>query len=297
MTAPSSRPAEVVVGFDGSPAAEAAVAWAAREADLLGHGLRIVTVVPSSVLASGPYAYPALVDDLEAEAASVGQEARALASRSIDAASVTVEVEVGSPAAVLVGASRRARLVVVGTRGRGGALSALLGSVSLAVTAHARCTVVVVPEADEDRWERGPVVVGVDGSTPADVAVRYAADHAARHGLRVVALAAWDPPTSPGLQEARRRHPGTVWHEGGRREAERHATGAASRVREQHPDLDVEARVVDGPAGQALTTASRSADLLVVGTRGKGGFERLLLGSVSRAALHRPGCPVAVVRD
>lgn len=291
----TERHSDLVVGYDGSPAAAAAVTWAAGEAELLGARLRIITGASYSAFAAGPYAGP-VIQDLEDGARSIGEEGQRLAAKSLPASDILVEPIVGSVSNALVEASADARMVVVGTRGRGGAASALLGSVSFAVTAHALCTAVVVPEPSEDRSKQGPVVVGVDGSPASAVAVDHASDHAVRHGRSLVVLSAWQRPMSPGLQEASWGMPDPSWGESARSEAEENADNAVDSVHERHPHLAVDVQVVEGAAGPALTAASRTADLVVVGTRGLGGFDRLLLGSVSRAALHRTACPVAVVR-
>lgn len=290
-----SERGDVVVGYDGSPAAAAAVTWAACEAELLGCRLRLITAFSYSAFAAGPYAV-ALVEDFEAEARAIGEEGQRLAAKTLDPADITLQPVVGSTASALVEATKDARLVVVGTRGRGGAASALLGSVSFAVTAHAHCTAVVVPEPAKTHPAHGPVVVGVDDSSSSMVAVHHASDYAARHDRPLLVLAAWQRPMTPGLQEASWGHPGPGWSDAAQKEAQEHAARAARSARQRHPQLSVEVSVVEGPAGPALSLASRTADLVVVGTRGLGGFERLLLGSVSRAALHATTCPVAVVR-
>ncbi len=291
----TTRRRDVVVGFDGSREAGAAVTWAAGEAALLGARLRVVTAIAYSSLAAGPYAVP-LVEDLRTEARVTAEEGRKLAAKTLAATHIDPTPIIGGAAGALVDLSRSARLVVVGTRGHGGVFSALLGSVSFGVTAHAECTVVVVPVAAEDHPGHGPVVVGVDGSAPATEAVRYACDHAARHDLPLVILAAWQPPMTPGLQGASLGHLDPHWSAVAEREAEQHAEHAAGVARRRHPQQSVQVRVVEDAAGPALSSASRTASLVVVGTRGLGGFDRLLLGSVSRTALHRSQSPVAVVR-
>ncbi len=284
--------ANAVVGYDGSPSSEVAAAWAAREAELHCYRLRIVTVVPNPALE--PYA-ALVVDSLEARARSVGEEGQRLATKHLDAVDIAIEPVIGFPASILIEASHDARLTVVGTGGHG-AISALLGSVSFAVTAHAHSTTVVVPEPAESHRLHGPVVVGVDGSRRSAAAVRYASDYAIRHGRPFVALAAWQRPITPELQTAGWGRSDSNWLDSARGEAEEHAHDAVRSARRRHPRLEAEAQVVERSAGPALTAASHTAELVVVGTRGLGGFERLMLGSVSRAVLHRAECPVAVVR-
>ena len=183
------------------------------------------------------------------------------------------------------------RGVVVGSRGRGGSTGLVLGSTSTAVAMHASCPVVVVHRGrDLDRG--GPVVVGVDGSQLSEAAVAWAFDAAAQRGTGLTAVHAWLPPW--GLADQ--------WAVVGAGEWEALARSAAATLSEslvgwsdEHPGVVVEERVVQAHPGTALADASRGAQLVVVGCRGRGGFAGLVLGSVSRAVLHHAGCPVAVV--
>jgi nucleotide-binding universal stress UspA family protein len=141
---------------------------------------------------------------------------------------------------------------------------------------------------DTDR----PVVVGVDGSTSSLRAVDFAFDEAARRAARLVAVHSWwievvegmvvTTPGSPQWQLAAERM---------------HAEAAESLAghRQRYPEVDVEVRMVNDRPVDALVSASQDADLLVVGSRGRGGFAGLLLGSVTRGAMTRASCPVAVV--
>ena len=138
------------------------------------------------------------------------------------------------------------------------------------------------------------IVVGVDGSKTAELAVRWAAVEARRRGASLELVAAWEVPTSnygfglapitedvvKGLMQA----------------AEENLGAAIDVVRAEAGDVDVTTRVVEGQPAWALLDVSEDADLLVVGSRGLGGFRELLLGSVSQQCAHHARCPVVIVR-
>ncbi|TDC28792.1 universal stress protein [Micromonospora sp. 15K316] len=275
----------VVVGVDGSPASLAAAAEAARAAARrnlplhllhgylhpLGYGVPLSPYdlglpVPSD---AGQQMLERAVGELATRWPGVHIEARQLA---------------GGPGAALVEESQRAELVVVGSRGLGGFGGLLLGSVSAQVVAHAHCPVLVVRGADGPVPERGPVLVGVDGSESAELAVRYAAEEAARREAELVLVHAEEG-----------RHPESAGGVPPEEEPSTLLASAAAAARDGHPDLAVTARTVRArSAEQALIEASREAALMVVGTRGRGGFVGMLLGSVSQALVHHAHCSVLV---
>ena len=285
----------VVVGVDGSASSLAAVDAAAREARLRESGLRVVhafvwpaTHVP---LGAWPLSPPEggmrnMVEHLVAEAV---ERARA-AAPEVDVSHVVVT---GDPLTVLEAQSRAAELAVVGSRGMGGFAGMLVGSTAVHLVAHGRCPVLVVreqPSAD------GPIVLGVDGSPAGEPAVDFAFAEAAFRKAGLVALHAWTtwnaplpPPQDPSLPYA--NPPGALAEE-----EERLLSEALVGHRERYPEVPVEHEVVHGGTREVLIEASRSAQLVVVGARGRDGFAGLLLGSVSQALLHHSHCPVVVVR-
>ncbi|WP_024755165.1 universal stress protein [Streptomyces exfoliatus] len=284
----------VIVGVDGSASSLVAVEAAAREARWRGAGLRIVHAFrwpPMRVPLGPPVPLPAegeiwrMVEGLVAEA--VGR-----ASAVAPSVEVTHAVVPGEPLTVLEAQSHGAELVVVGSRGMGGFAGLLVGSTAVHLAAHGRCPVLVVRERSE---RAGPVVLGIDGSPAGASAVDFAFAEAALRGVGLVALHAWTtwnapvpPPQDPAEPYASR--PGVL------AQAEESLLGEAlAGRRERYPDVPVELRVVHGATREALIEASRAAQLLVVGARGRGGFAGLLLGSVSQAVLHHAHCPVAVV--
>jgi nucleotide-binding universal stress UspA family protein len=208
-------------------------------------------------------------------------------------------VEHGSPAGVLVDRARHARLAVLGRHGAGRFAGALIGSVTSGVLHHAACPVVVVPEGlDEDVPEGNlPVLVGFDGSAESFGALEAGCDQARLRGAALTVVTAW----TVGAETSRptywataypSRAPGEVAVAEGERTLDR----ARSWFTPQH-DLTVSYDLAEGRAQEVLVRRSRHAGLVVVGTRGRGGFTSLVLGSVSRAVVHRAHCPVLVTRS
>jgi len=293
MNANEPAPA-VVVGIDGSTASAAALRWGMREAALHRLALRLVCgfAWPSRALTYGLPPEAWADEDLRRNAIKTMEELVGSTAEFVPDVPVTGVVLDGAPAAVLIGESHRAAVVVLGTRGTGGFAGLRLGSVSHHVAMHASCPVVVVP-ADGDAVEHAaaPIAVGIDGSDTASLAARFAFDEAALRGVPVIAVRAWTPaahvwPTGlPGLTDVAARE----------RTERDLLTACLARWRRQHPRVHVELRATAGHPAQSLVTAAQNAQLLVVGSRGLGGFRGLLLGSVSSAVLHHAVCPVAIV--
>ncbi|MCP9994005.1 MULTISPECIES: universal stress protein [Streptomyces] len=285
----------VIVGVDGSASSLAAVEAAAREARLRTAALKVVHAflwpamhVPLGPSPLGPPegGMQNMVDRLVAEAV---ERARAAAPE----VEVSHAVVTGEPLTVLEAQSRAADLVVVGSRGMGGFVGLMVGSTAVHLAAHARCPVLVVrEEAPVD----GPVVVGVDGSPAGDKAVEFAFQEAELHGSTLIALHAWTTWNAPLPAPQDPTEPYANPAEALGQEEKRLLSEALAGHRERHPDVAVEHETVHGPTREALIEASRTARLVVVGARGRGGFSGLLLGSVSQALLHHAHCPVAVVR-
>ncbi|KES09123.1 universal stress protein UspA [Streptomyces toyocaensis] len=285
----------VIVGVDGSASGLAATEAAAREAGLRGAGLRVVHAFlwPALHVPVGPSPLGPPEGGIRNMVERLVAEAVARARTAAPDVEVSHAVMTGDPLTVLEAQSRSAQLVVVGSRGTGGFVGLVVGSTAVHLAAHARCPVLVVRE--EDRAD-GPVVVGVDGSPAGDRAVDFAFTEAELRGTPLAALHAWTtwsaplpPPKDPAEPYA--NPAGELG-----REEERLLSEALAGHRERHPDVVVEHRVVHGPTRETMIAASRSAQLIVVGARGRGGFTGLLLGSVSQALLHHAHCPVAVVR-
>jgi nucleotide-binding universal stress UspA family protein len=289
---------EVVVGFDGGEPARAAVRWAAREAARLGSPLTIVYAANVPAVTAWSPGTAVVLDGLGDVSERVAAEGAALAREVAPDLRVRSLGMIGGPAGELIGRSGEAGLVVVGRRRRSALASAALGSVSFAVILHARCPVVVVQEGTEDAAAApgGPVVVGVDGSRAAQAALELAAELADAWGSALSVVAAWAVPASEPWTEALGPEAAQAAHDDARRGAEEVAVAALDRVRAAHPGTEVSVSVVQGPAEEVLAEASRSASLVVVGSRGHGGFAGMMLGSVGHSVLRKASSPVAVVR-
>ncbi|HEY7667296.1 MAG TPA: universal stress protein [Actinomycetota bacterium] len=140
------------------------------------------------------------------------------------------------------------------------------------------------------------LVVGVDGSQTATLAVRWAAREATLRGASLELVSAWEiPVTGVGFGYGFAPIPDEMI-KGLEQGAEELLAEAAEAARTEAPEIQIETRVVEGPAASALLEASKDADMLVVGSRGMGGFRELLLGSVSAQCAHHASCPVVIVR-
>nr|QLK00432.1 universal stress protein [Micromonospora carbonacea] len=281
----------VVVGMDGSPSSLVAAEHAAQQAAWRSRPLLLV----HGYLHPLGYGVPINPYDLGVPAPT--EESRRMLDRTAaelrgrwPGVDVDVRQVAGGPAATLVEESRRAELVVVGSRGLGGFAGLLLGSVSAQVAGHGRCPVLVVRPEEQAIPVDGPVVAGVDGSQPGRLAAVLAADEAARRGtgLVLVHVATADDarPVPSEVEEA-----GAV----SRAESANLLDATAAEVTAAHPDLAVERRPVRAAKPErVLIELSGDAALVVVGSRGRGGFSGLVLGSVSQALVQHAHCPVLV---
>ncbi|MGV9981844.1 universal stress protein [Micromonospora wenchangensis] len=280
----------VVVGVDGSPASLAAAEQAAHAAVLRGVPLHLV----HGYLHPLGYGVPLNPYDLGVPAPS--QEAQRMLERTAAEladrwSGLTVQARqvAGGAGATLVEESRRAGLVVVGSRGLGGFTGLLLGSVGAQVAAHAHCPVLVVRPETPAGSPDGPVLVGVDGSPAAGMAADQAAAEAVRRGVPLVLVHVGPTPPDRDGADAEQAEAGYRAH------AVRLLAEASAAVRADHPDVVLREHPVRAVGvAQGLVEASATASVLAVGTRGRGGFTGLLLGSVSQAVVQHAHCPVLV---
>lgn len=289
MTIPIGHTNAVVVGLDGSESALRAVRWAAAEAARRAATLRIVhaeLTLPADALDLSGTARHALHD----EAMRWVRSAISAVEETAPGLDLQVRVEICSAARLLEQESETAALVVVGSRGLGGFTGLVLGSVAVALSCHAKCPVVVV--RGDDSAPDGPVVVGVNGAPENWYVVDRAFAEAEARGAELVAVHAWQPP----LATARiAESVGIVWSE---LDTVREALVAQrlAACADRHPGVEVTKYVVHGSAAQRLVEFAEGASLLVVGSRGTGGFTGMVLGSTSQALVRHAPCPVLLVR-
>lgn len=296
MSTPHNQP--VVAAVDGSQDSQRALEWAVGEAARRGADLRIVHVrqyAPSlqpAVLVTGgeePADDPVLGAARELLDGRAGLPPLEFISRE------------GMPAAVLPEMSAEAQLLVLGSRGRGGFASLLLGSNGVAAARDAACPVVVVPRPDRQVDEEiqvspGPrVVVGLQTDDPDEATVGFAFAYAGRTGARLQVVAAYPWPvlawsafgdfTPTAQDQAAAEH-----------ETLKLADAALAELRTAHPEVEVDLTVAPGDAAGHIVANSRDAELVVVG-RHRRRFTRPapMLGSVTHAVLLHAAAPVAVV--
>ncbi|MCO1616611.1 MULTISPECIES: universal stress protein [Micromonospora] len=283
---------EILVGYDGSSDAAVALNWALDEAGRSGRPVRLAYVFEWLTVTGwiGPGVAPGVWPDEAARQQVEELVRKAAADAAADRPGLTVHGEVfdGPPALVLQERSADAGMLVLGSRGHGGFGGLLAGSTAVSVTAHAHCPVVVV--RDGQAATSGPVVAGSDGSESALRALGFAVERAAQRDVPLRVLRAWEPPGDRWVPPD--FDPEQV------AASERAAAEAElAPWRESFPDVPVEIEAVPGSASALLVEASRSAQLVVVGSRGRGGLRGMLLGSVSQQLIQHSHCPVAVVRE
>ena len=288
---------KIVVGVDGSENGARALRWAVEYAGAVAGRVIAVQAWSISAFAYGGLGFVAAIDPAEYERAaseSLERTVADLAGGIRDGVEIEQRVPEGGAAAALLDLAREesADLLVVGSRGQGGFTGLLLGSVSATLAHHTPCPLAIVPPAWREepgaRRETGVVVVGLDGSRGAAEALHWMLGRAERLARRVIAVRAWEPPLDPfGVvklvvdlgQVATRELAETV-------AAETDSAG-----------VDVQQRTLEGTAASVLIYVAKQehADMVVVGTRGRGGFAGLLLGSTSSTLAHHAPSPLVIV--
>jgi nucleotide-binding universal stress UspA family protein len=284
----------IVAGIDGSAPSNAAVCWAARDAAIRNVPLTLVHMYSSYVPTFPQIPLPAGVALWQEEdGRQVLEQAVKIAEDAVKGAqkiAITSELKCSPPVPTLVELSEEAEMIVVGSNGRGAVGRVLLGSVSSGVVRHAKCPVAVIRDEDPlmPHPQQAPVLLGIDGSPASELATAVAFDEASRRGVDLQALHAWSDVQVLEL-------PGFDWAMV-KAEAERSLAERLAGWQERYPDVTVHRLLVcDRPARQ-LIEKSESAQLVVVGSHGRGGITRTLLGSVSNAVVHSVRMPVIVAR-
>ncbi len=283
----NGRRQAVVAGVSRALAAvdDHVVDWAADEAAFRGLPLRLLHAQewPHGASADTQPDHPAHTwsRHFQARGEMLLAEAKAAAAARHPALEVTTELLAGRPTHVLREAGEQAALLVLGARRFTSLADAFAGgSKGQSLMGHVPCAMALVPQPSKDMPANAPVVVGVDGSAASRAAVDLAFTEAAA--------------AKTGLTAVEVRRP---------REAEMPAflersvlelSEVLAGYREQYPDTEVSHEVLTGDTGYMLASAARHARCLVVGTRGRGGFRGMVLGSTGRSLIHRTHCPLLV---
>lgn len=285
----------IVVGIDGSANSDAALDWAVSEATGRKLCLHLFSAGNQQLLAgSSMYIDPLLDASLRREAIVAADKqvaaASARARRLSPLVDITTSSAVDGAASGLVRLSTHADSIVLGRSGHGSVVGTVLGSVAMQVVGHAHCPVVLVHKSAGDAYVARGVVVGIDGSSGSELALAYAFEQASWRGAPLRVVHAWAAATLFGASQEVR-------------DDEVHQVQLAISETmvgwsEKYPDVEVlNSLSKDASAVLALAEAGRDAELLVVGSRGRGGFRSLLLGAVSQGVVAHTTCTVAVVRD
>jgi len=281
----------LVVGVDGSAASNAAVFWAACDAALRGVPLTLVHTYREFVPTFPQLPMPnGVAEWQEDDGRKVLEQAVKIAEDAMPSGrtiGITSEVRRSPPVPTLAEMSEAAEMVVVGCTGRGAVGRLLMGSVSSGVVRSAKCPVAVIrAEATFlPRSNQAPVLVGIDASPASEHALAIAFDEASRRGVALTALHAWSDVAVYQL-------PWLDW----KSEAERSLAEYLAGWQERYPDVEVQRIIALDHPGRALIAESESAQLVVVGSHGRGGVAGLLFGSVSNAVVHAVHKPVIVAR-
>lgn len=291
----------VIVAVDGSAAADNALDWAADEADLRGASLEVVHAWDNATPEGRDWTERILSEQADEIVRTAAERAR----RRRAGLTVANSVRRGDPGDVLTEVGRSADLMVMGSRGRGGFVGMLLGSVSRRVASEAVCPLLVVrggeagaaqPPYDEDyfRISESFVVVGIADETCVP-AVRAAFVEASGRRQRVHAVYAWSLPDLPVYGLAAQTGTAAEAARMCRQSGEAILAKALSPVRDEYKDVEAVGDVIMGRRTQVLLDASRSASVVVLATHRRRGRLGRHLGPVTHALLHHGHAPVLLV--
>lgn len=283
----------IIVGVDGSTSALHAALWAADEAAQRHRPMRLVYANNEFAFGTtGGLAPPqSFYDSMQAAGVQLLAGAESAIRKLHPDLDISVDLQTSAPVPSLLDQTQDAFLMVLGSRGNGGFRGILVGATAVALVAHGDCPVAVIRGATEDAPPptEGPVVVGVDGSPTSDAAIATAFDEANWRGAELVAVHAW-----PDYASDRARSLG--FSEGSEQAEKELLAARLAGWKEKYPDVDVRPVVTQGRPVKRLLELAAGAQLVVVGSRGNGGFTGMLLGSTSQALIRHATCPLMVVR-
>ena len=265
-----------IIGVDGSEQSRAALDWGLARAAQNGAHVELLHVADDSFLSESVAFLSEAQKASEQMLAAECEYARA----SGFSGEVTGTAVVGHPIVEVEEASKRADLVILGAHTGSKLAGSFFGTRAVKIAAVSHCPVAVIPLHQSDE-PKPAVVVGVDGSEGAKKAIAFAAEEASLRSVPLIAVYAWMPPLTPGLEY--------LWSEdlvaSQRASAEEAIAIGTAGLASRYPDLVIDRRIVQAPPVTALLQAAEEADTIVVGSRGRGSLSRLLLGSVSHGVL------------
>lgn len=276
----------VLIGVDGSEASDRALFWGLDYATHHAARVTLLQVADDSFLSDRA----AFRSESQAVSDHLLKVDLDKAAQHGFAGEIDGLAVVGHPVEEFARLSAEADLIVLGDHTGSRVSSAFFGSRSVKIAAVSQTPVVVIPSADATPT-RG-VVVGVDGSEASHAALVFGMEEASRLHTDVTAVYAWMPPLTPGLEQLWSEEMLSAQHDA----AEEALAIAVAGLAERYPDVEIKREIIQAPPIAALTSAGQGATLLVVGSRGRGSFARLLIGSVSQGVLGAPPCPVVVTR-
>ncbi|UOQ58640.1 universal stress protein [Leucobacter allii] len=275
-----------LIGVDGSEQSRVALAWGLARATERRAAVELLHVADDSFLSESV----AFLSEAQSASEQMLQAETEYARSLGFAGTITGTAVVGHPIAEVEEASKRADLLILGAHGGSRFAGSFFGTRAVKAAATAHCPVAVIPQRDVA--PNAGVVVGVDGSEASRKAIAFAAEEASQRGVPLIAVYAWMPPLTPGLEY--------LWSEelveSQRAAAEEAIAIGVAGLAERYPDLEIERRILQSAPVAALVQSAEGAEMLVVGSRGRGGISRLLLGSVSHGVLQALPCPVVVTR-
>lgn len=277
----------IIIGVDGSEQSRTALAWALERAKERKASVELLHVADDSFLSESV----AFLSEAQKASEQMLEVETAYAKSLGFDGPISGTAVVGHPIAEVEEISKRADLLVLGAHEGSKWAGSFFGTRAVKIAAVAHSPVAVIPNRVND--EAHGVVVGIDGSEPSRLAIAYAAEEASRRGVPLTAVYAWMPPLTPGLEY--------LWSEelvdSQRAAAEEAIAIGVAGLSTRYPDLEIKREIIQAAPVAALVQAGENAELLVVGSRGRGAISRLLLGSVSHGVLQSLPCPVIVTRE